>query len=246
MLENFTNKQTGRGSLLWKVLGFSLIVHGVVIVAIILFDSLRVDAVPQPPLAITFVDYASLPPPPPPPPPPKKRSAPKQEQKLQQPKPQIERAELVAPKNIPQEKPREPQEPELAADSGDEDGVEGGVEGGVVGGVIGGALHGPPPPPAPPPQPTYQTPDIIKKRLIAGKEPEYPRIARLAGLEGLIVVKIYITPEGTVGEVQFIKSDPHFDQAVRDAITTWRFTPHIINGAPVGTYTVYRFKFSLE
>ncbi len=242
MLENFTKKQTGRGLLLWKILGFSLIVHGIFITAIILFDSLRVDAVPQPPLAITFVDYASLPPPPPPPPPPKKRSAPKPEQKVQQIKPQTKTAELVAPKSIPQEKPREQQEPEPSPDNGVEDGEEGGVPGGVVGGIIGGSIQAPPPPP----QPTYQTPDIIKKRRIAGREPEYPRIARVAGLEGLIVVKIYITAEGAVGEIQFIKSDPNFDQAVQDAIKTWKFTPHVINGTPVGTYTVYRFRFNLE
>jgi protein TonB len=246
MLENFTKKQTGRGILLWKILALSLVVHGIFITAIILFDSLRVDAVPQPPLAITFVDYASLPPPPPPPPPPKKKSSPKQEQKTQQIKPQTKSVELVAPKNIPEEKPREPQEPEPSSDNGDEDGVDGGVVGGVVGGIIGGALNAPPQPPPSPLQPTYQTPDIIKKRRIAGREPEYPRIARLAGIESLIVVKIYITSEGAVGEIQFLKSDPNFDQAVRDAIKTWKFTPHTINGTPVGTYTVYKFVFKLE
>jgi protein TonB len=101
------------------------------------------------------------------------------------------------------------------------------------------------PPPRPPP-PTFQTPNVVKKRRIAGEDPEYPRAARLAELEGLVVVKILITPEGTVGDIQFIKSDPHFDKEVRNAIKTWRFSRHIVNGKPVGTYTIFKFRFNLE
>ncbi len=90
-------------------------------------------------------------------------------------------------------------------------------------------------------------PEVIKKRLIAGSaQPEYPRIARAAGLEATIIVKIFISPEGEVGEVQFLKSDPHFEEAVRACIKSWKFAPHMINGRPVGTYTVYKFVFKLE
>jgi protein TonB len=86
----------------------------------------------------------------------------------------------------------------------------------------------------------------MKKRRIAGNEPAYPRIARAAGLEATIIVKIFITPEGTVGEVKFLKTDKHFEQAVRDALAQWRFSPHMINNRPVGTYTVYKFVFKLN
>ncbi|MBW2701122.1 MAG: energy transducer TonB [Deltaproteobacteria bacterium] len=250
MFESFTEKQQGRASRLSKTLIGSLFLHGLALAVILLFDHLRVQAVAQPPVMITFVDFASLPPPPPPPPPPKKRSKPKTEKKVD-PKIQPKIREFVAPKEIPQEKAREPEEPEDGPDDGVEGGVEGGVVGGVVGGVIGGMMDAPPPPAPPPPppppvKPTYQAPDIVKKRRVGGSEPNYPRIARAAGLEATIIVKIFITPDGKVGEMKFLKTDKHFEKSVRAALASWQFSPHTINGRPVGTYTVYKFVFKLE
>lgn len=246
MLESFTTKQENRTRRVTKLLVGSLCAHGLALAFILFLDSLRVSAVPQPAAMVTFVDFASLPPPPPPPPPPKKRkSQPKQEIK-DQPKPEPKIREFVAPKDIPSEKPVEPQEPEIA-DEGDENGVEGGVVGGVVGGVIGGVVEAPPPPPPPPPAaPVLQAMEIIKKRRIVGTEPEYPRMARAAGLEAVLMVKIFINPEGEVSEVQFLKTDKHFELAVRESIARWKFSPHMINGRPVGTYTVYKFVFRLD
>jgi TonB family protein len=97
-------------------------------------------------------------------------------------------------------------------------------------------------------QPTskYQPPDTIKKRRIKGRDPHYPAIARTARKEAKIIVKIYITPDGDVGKLKFMRTDPHFEDEVREAIKTWKFTPHKINNRPVGTYTVYKFDFKLD
>ena len=96
------------------------------------------------------------------------------------------------------------------------------------------------------PDSKYQPPDTIKKRRIKGRDPQYPAIARTARKEAKIVVKIYITPDGDVGKIKFMRTDPHFEDEVRDAINTWKFTPHKINNRPVGTYTVYKFDFKLD
>jgi TonB family protein len=92
----------------------------------------------------------------------------------------------------------------------------------------------------------YQPPDVIKKRRIQGHDPLYPAIARTAKKEAKIVVKIYITPDGDVGKIKFMKSDPYFEDEVKKAIQTWKFSPHKINNHPVGTYTVYKFDFKLD
>jgi protein TonB len=248
MFDSFTEKQERRGKRLSKVFAGSLFLHGAALGAILFMDNLRVDAVPQPPVMVTFVDFASLPPPPPPPPPPaKKRAKPKTEPKLETPKPQPKIHEFLAPKEIPQEKAREPDEPEM-----EDDGVEGGVEGGVVGGVVGGVIGGmmeappPPPPPPPPPKPVYQAPNMVKGRLMGSDQIPYPRIAQAAGIEATLIVKIFITPEGTVGDMSFLKTNKYFEKAVRERVSQWRFRPHMINGRPVGTYTVYKFIFKLE
>jgi TonB family protein len=79
-----------------------------------------------------------------------------------------------------------------------------------------------------------------------GRDPHYPAIARTARKEAKIIVKIYITPDGDVGKLKFMRTDPHFEDEVREAIKTWKFTPHKINNRPVGTYTVYKFDFKLD
>ena len=96
------------------------------------------------------------------------------------------------------------------------------------------------------PSAKYQPPDVIKKRRIQGQDPKYPGIARTARREAKIMVKIYITPDGDVGKIKFLKSDPYFEDEVKKAIKTWKFSPHKINNRAVGTYTVYKFDFKLD
>jgi serine/threonine-protein kinase len=99
---------------------------------------------------------------------------------------------------------------------------------------------------ASPAKPTYQPPEVVAKRRIAGRDPVYPPLARQAKLRATLLVKIYIEPDGTVGYTKFLKTHEVFEQAVREAIASWRFAPHRINGRPVGTYTVYKFVFQLD
>ncbi len=99
---------------------------------------------------------------------------------------------------------------------------------------------------APPPKPTYQAPDVILGRRIGGKDPEYPRIARQAKKEAIILVKINITPNGRVGKIKFLRTHSAFERTVLRALKSWRFSPHMINGRPVDTYTVYKFVFRMK
>lgn len=102
-----------------------------------------------------------------------------------------------------------------------------------------------PPSAAPAPPPTYQPPEVVRKRRIAGVEPEYPPIARQTRREATLLVKIRITAQGEVADIRFLKTDPLFEDAVREAIRSWRFSPVTINGRPIETYTNYKFIFSL-
>ena len=97
-----------------------------------------------------------------------------------------------------------------------------------------------------PAKPSYQAPEVIKKRRIAGRDPIYPPMAQKAKLRATLLIKIFIKPDGQVGYANFLKSHPVFEKAVREAIATWHFTPYQINGRPVGTYTVYKFVFQLD
>ncbi len=99
---------------------------------------------------------------------------------------------------------------------------------------------------APPPKPTYQPPEVIQKRRVAGHDPKYPPLARKAKLRATVMVKIFIEPDGKVGFTKVLKGHPVFEPAVLEAIHSWRFKPYSINGRPVGTYTVYKFVFQID
>jgi len=104
----------------------------------------------------------------------------------------------------------------------------------------------PPPPPPVEKKPVFQSSARVKARRLSGREPEYPRIARQARLQATLVVKIFISPQGRVERMRFLKTHEAFERAVRKAVSTWRFSPYLVGGRPVATYTVYKFVFKLD
>ena len=235
MFESIVDTRDARPKRMQRLIGASLGFHGVVLGAVLVVDQLRVTAVPEPAVAVTFVDFSSAPPPPPPPPP-KKRSTPKKvETKADTPKPD-QPHEFMAPAEIPDTEPT-PHEDNSGSDEGSEDGVEGGVVGGVVGGM------GTAPPPPPPPSPVFQDVDFVKKQRIQGEDPRYPAQALASRIEGVVVAKITIGTDGRVQDIEFIQTHPAFERAVRAAVEGWVFQPHIVDGRPVPMYTIYRFVF---
>jgi periplasmic protein TonB len=215
----------------------ALALHVAVLAVVLIIDFLRVSPVPQPAITITLLDAATLAPPPPPPPPPKKPKPKVTPKKMDQPK------EMLAPKEIPKDIPKD--EPS----SGDGDavgGVEGGIEGGVAGGVVAPAPKPPPAPPPPPPKPVFRTTDDAKRERISGSDPAYPQRAQIQGWEGTLVVRIHISPSGSVERLDFIQTDKNFEETVRKAVLSWRFKPRMVDGKAVSTYTVWRFVFKLQ
>lgn len=87
--------------------------------------------------------------------------------------------------------------------------------------------------------------EYARKKRIAGRDPPYPRKAEADGIEGLVVVKVFIDPSGRVTQVIFLRGHPAFDDAVRKSIGGWRFAPHVVGGTAVPVYTVFRFTFQL-
>jgi periplasmic protein TonB len=236
VFESIYEKRDNRSKrLFWLLIG-ALILHAVVLTTVLIVDFLRVSPVPQPAVTITLLDAASLAPPPPPPPPPKKPKPKTVQKKVEQPK------DMLAPKEIPKDIPKD--EPTSDEPGGDVGGVEGGIEGGVSTGQVA-----PPPPPPPPPQPlkpVLQNLEVAKRRRMAGIEPEYPYRARLQGWEATLIARIHLSPTGEVERIDFVQTDPNFEDSVRKAILTWRFKPFVVDGKAVSTYFVQKFVFRLQ
>ncbi|HOX46620.1 MAG TPA: energy transducer TonB [Myxococcota bacterium] len=79
-----------------------------------------------------------------------------------------------------------------------------------------------------------------------GESPEYPEAARQAGKQTTVACKLYLTPEGGVGDVVFLEGDPEFYPAVRLAVLGWKFAPEALRGQTLPPFTVARFGFALD
>jgi protein TonB len=77
--------------------------------------------------------------------------------------------------------------------------------------------------------------------------PEYPDIARRAGVEGTVVLWVHVDKNGQVRDVQLFQSSgvSSLDQAAQSAAWDTRWTPAQNNGVPVGVWTTLNYRFTL-
>lgn len=87
-----------------------------------------------------------------------------------------------------------------------------------------------------------------KPRLIKRVEPVYPRIARMTGVEGLVVLSLLIDTSGHVREVKVVKSlgNTGCDEAAATAAMQWRFAPALRAGQPVSAWITAPILFRLD
>jgi protein TonB len=74
----------------------------------------------------------------------------------------------------------------------------------------------------------------------------YPEVARQAGIEGRVTVKILVGPGGNVEKVGSISGPDVFYDAVRDKASELQFTPGLQNGKPVKVWVTVPFNFKLK
>jgi protein TonB len=121
------------------------------------------------------------------------------------------------------------------------------------GGDVPGALFGPRPPepapaiPAPPPQAPVRPGGVIRApQKVHHVAPEYPAIARLARVTGVVILEALIREDGSVSEVKVLRSVPLLDAPAVDAVRQWRFTPTLLNGVPVQVIMTVTVSFALN
>ena len=78
--------------------------------------------------------------------------------------------------------------------------------------------------------------------------PVYPRVARRLGWEGRVVLRVRVTPDGTVRSVEILESSGRqcLDEAAREAALTWRFEPALKRGQPVAAVCLRAIRFRLS
>ncbi len=71
------------------------------------------------------------------------------------------------------------------------------------------------------------TPPRFNAAYLNNPPPAYPPMARRMGEEGKVMLRVFVTPEGTAGDVrvQTSSGSPVFDEAALEAVRQWRFVP---------------------
>ena len=90
-------------------------------------------------------------------------------------------------------------------------------------------------------------PESALKRL-SHDAPQYPKRALERGIEGWVNVEFTVAADGTTRDIEVTAAEPTgvFDQAVADAIGTWRYRPRIVAGHPVDQRVAARLRFELS
>ncbi len=87
-----------------------------------------------------------------------------------------------------------------------------------------------------------KAPEVVKQ-----VQPKYPELARRAGMEGTVFVRVWVTKEGKVRKVEIQKSDAEiFNQPAIEAAEQMVFTPAVQGGSPVSVWVAMPFKFKLN
>jgi TonB family protein len=99
--------------------------------------------------------------------------------------------------------------------------------------------------------PAWPSPDDIviverEPQLIAMQPPAYPEIAREAGVEGTVIVRVLVDAQGTVRDRLLLQSVLGLDEAALEAATTAVFRPAMQQDRPVAVWVVLPIEFRLR
>lgn len=185
------------------------------------------------PIEVQLANAVEPPPPPPPPPP------------AEKPKVAAPRPRIASPVDIPDDEPEEKDPTPLQTTAEVEE------EEPEPAPAVATTAAPPPPPPPPRPRaivrkPVRLTEDMPKPVQTVMKTPEYPSSAKLAGIEGVVIVKYVVGEDGSVRDAKVLKGPPELTEACLTAVRAWRFQPMVVDGAPLAFVKIARFPFRIR
>ena len=76
--------------------------------------------------------------------------------------------------------------------------------------------------------------------------PIYPSMARIARVQGVVILEAVIDVSGRVESARVVRSISLLDDAALEAVRQWRFEPARLNGQPVPVVMTVTVNFSLQ
>jgi periplasmic protein TonB len=237
LIESGGRLKTKRGRMTFV----SFILEAVIVGILILIPLMFTEALPK---GMTMTFLAAPPPPPPPPPPPAAIKIVKQVET------DMVNNQLRTPTKIPQKvqmiKEEDTPPPQMSGVMG---GVPGGVPGGQMGGVIGGIISSTPVtvPKVAAPTRVRVSSGVTQGLLVRKVEPSYPQMAKIARVQGAVVLSALIGKDGVIQNLRVVSTaSPLLNQSALEAVKQWRYRPYILNGEPVEVDTTITVNFTLS
>ena len=87
---------------------------------------------------------------------------------------------------------------------------------------------------------------MMEGNLIRRVQPLYPTPAKLAHIQGSVVLRAIISKDGTIENLAVISGHPMLVKAAMDAVSQWRYRPYLLNGDPFEVETQVTVNFVLN
>jgi TonB family protein len=88
-------------------------------------------------------------------------------------------------------------------------------------------------------------PSAVNSFLIERVEPQYPEPARLAHIQGPVVLQVEVNEKGSVQELRALSGDTQLVMAAAEAVRQWRFKPYAPRGEALDFQTQVTVDFKL-
>ena len=92
---------------------------------------------------------------------------------------------------------------------------------------------------------TFRTSKMLEGSLINRVRPEYPSQAKIARIQGAVVLSAIISKAGEIENLHVVSGHPMLVRAAIEAVSRWRYRPYILNGEPVEVETQIMVNFTL-
>jgi protein TonB len=86
----------------------------------------------------------------------------------------------------------------------------------------------------------------MEGNLVHRVEPQYPFIAKQLHIEGTVVLKAFISRQGTIERVQVERGQEMLARAAIEAVQQWQYRPYYLNNEPIEVETEITVNFKLQ
>jgi TonB family protein len=88
--------------------------------------------------------------------------------------------------------------------------------------------------------------DEMQKHIERSVAPAYPEVAREAGIEGDVVLRVYVSSSGRVTDMKILDGPPILARAAVEAVQQWQYQSPRMNGRPANVVTTLVVSFRLH